>query len=94
MAHVEALLALRGVPMPIVYPAKCKTTARRGHMRLMLLEALRKSPMTRKELVAHIGAQRPNVPPERIYWRVDAALSKARTDGLVKGSDGVWWLAP
>lgn len=94
LPEVEALCRLRGVRMARVMPAKCNTTARRGHMAFMVTEALRACHMTRKQLVEYIAPLRPDVPPERVYWRVDAALSKLRMNGRVVrdfGADGCLW---
>ncbi|WP_136634948.1 hypothetical protein [Pseudooceanicola onchidii] len=85
--HVEALLAMRGVDMPRVLIA----TARRGEMGRMVLDALRDGPKTRAQLVEYIGALRPDVPTDRLYWRVDGALSKLR--GKIEGGP-VWRLTP
>ncbi len=90
LEHVEALLTLRGIPMPRVYPAKCPTTARKGSMALMLLEALRSGPKARPELVTYVEARRPEVPADRLYWRTDAALAKLHRRGLVRREGRVW----
>lgn len=92
LAHVEALLAMRGVELPNVM-VRAAPVARRGHMRRMVLDALRAGPMTRKQLVDHIAPLRPDVPLHRLYWRVDAALSKLRMSGVVWIDNGVWMLA-
>ena len=84
LEHVEALLAMREVECPVVLPARCATTVRKGQMRSMILDALRDGPMTRNQLVEHVAPRRPDVPPERLYWRVDAALSKVRAAELVR----------
>lgn len=94
LEHVEALLAIRGVAMPRVMPAKAANTARRCAMRLMVLGALRDGPMTRKQIVAHIAPLRPDVPPERLYWRVDAALAKLHYAGKVRREGRVWVANP
>lgn len=93
LAEVETLLRLRGVPMPRVMQPKAANTARRYHMRLMVQDALKDGPRTRKQIVAHIAPMRPDVPPDRLYWRVDAALAKMRKAGQVRCEAGVW-LAP
>ncbi len=90
LAHVEALLAMRGVDMPRVRPAKAANSARRGEMARLILCALSERPMTRRELVAHIAAKRPDVTLERIYWRTDAALNKLRVKGKVRREGRVW----
>lgn len=87
----ERLLAIRGVSH---LPRIIESPARRGDMKRMILEALRDGPKTRKDLVAYVAERRTDAPSDRLYWRVDAALSKLRTGGLV-GRDGrVWKLAP
>ena len=37
-----------------------------------------------------IAPRRPDVTPERLYWRVDAALSKMQSAGLVRREGRVW----
>ena len=55
LAHVEALLAMRGVPMPAVLPAKRRDVARKGHMAAMILEALRHGPKPLRKIAAHVA---------------------------------------
>ena len=64
----------------------------RGQMRLLILNALKSQPMTRKELVEHITDKRPNVSPDKLYWRVDSALNKMRLGGVVQREGRVWVL--
>lgn len=90
LAHVEALLTMRAVQMPRVFAAKCPTTARKRAMARMMMQALQSGPMTRRQLVDHISVLRPEVPPDRIYWRVDAALAKLHKAGVVGNDNGVW----
>lgn len=87
LAHVEALLAMRGVELPNVM-VRSASVAKRGHMRRMVLGALRGDPMTRRQLVHHIPPLRPNVPPDRLYWRVNAALSKLKAKGRIIWQSG------
>ena len=44
LEHVEALLAMRGVDMSRVLPAKKSCVAGRGHSRAWILDALRDGP--------------------------------------------------
>ena len=55
---------------------QCK--AKRGEMQCMVMDAIREGAQTRAQIVAYVGARRPDVPPDRLYWRVDAALAKIR----------------
>jgi hypothetical protein len=89
MAHVEALLALRGVDMPRVVVREAPV-AKRSTMRWMVLDALRDGPKTRKKIVAYVAPLRPDVPPERLYWRVDAALAKLHHAGKVRRNGRLW----
>ncbi len=59
--HVEALLALRGVPMPPVWPGRRPAAASKGTMKRLLLAALRDGPKTRGELAALVAAERPGL---------------------------------
>lgn len=92
LAHVEALLELRGVSMPKV-TVLCAPVAKRGCMRRMALQSLKDGPMTRRQIVDHIAPLRPDVPPERLYWRVDAALQKLRKAGVAARDGRLWGLA-
>ena len=84
----ERLLALRGVDhLPRIIPSP----ARRGDMQRMVLDALRDGPKTRRELVDYLAGLRPDAPPDRLYWRTDAALSKLRMAGQVRREGRVWW---
>ena len=79
LAHVEALLALRGVPMPNVLPPKAPDAARRGQMRALVYEALRDGPKPLGDIVAHVEAARPELEPRAAYVRTTQALAKMRT---------------
>ena len=87
---VEALLKMRGVRLPRVFRPRAGDAMRRGHMAHIIREALSSRPMTRKELVAHIAAKRPDVPHERLYWRTASALNKLRVKGMVRREGRVW----
>lgn len=86
----ERLLAMRGVDH---LPKMIEKPARRGEMQRLIISALKDGPKTRKELSAFIEAARPDIPPDRAYWRTDAALSKLRSKGVVR-REGRVWLAP
>ncbi|SPH19743.1 hypothetical protein ASD8599_00478 [Ascidiaceihabitans donghaensis] len=98
LGHVEALLVLRGVHMPTVLPARRSCAAGRGHTRAMVMNALRDGPKLRRDIVRHVSAQRPEIPPEVAYRRVDQCLWKMKKAGIVVqdfGPDGcLWRLAP
>lgn len=83
----ERLLAMRGVNH---LPRIIESPARRGDMKRMILGALRDGPKTRKELVAHVVERRTDAPSDRLYWRVDAALSRLRIGGLVWREGRMW----
>jgi hypothetical protein len=92
LVHVEALLSMRGVDMPRMI-VRDAPVAKRSAMRWMVLDALRDGPKARRQIVAHVAPLRPDVPPERLYWRVDAALAKLHYAGRVR-REGRVWLAP
>lgn len=91
--HVEALLALRGIHPPRVMPAKRRDVAKRGYMRIWLLDALRKRPMRLAELVEAVRQHQPDVAYDRISRRTSNVLWKMRRDGLVVNERWVWRLA-
>ena len=90
LEHVEALLALRGVPAPRVLPPKRRDVAKRGETRRVLLGALRSGPRTLAELVDVVQAWKPDVPARLAYGRTAQALYKMQAAGLV-GHEGRLW---
>ncbi len=96
--HVEALLSLRGVPLPRVWPGPRSDAASKGTMQRMLLAALKDGPKTRGELVALVAAQRPGLEWVNLGDRTDKALVHLRLGGLAVREErmgrGVWRLAP
>ena len=92
--HVLALLAMRGVALPRVLPAKRKDSAKRGQVRRVLLNALRGGPKPLTELVAVIRVWKPEVPERLAYRRTQQALNKMKAAGLVTREGRLWGLAP
>ena len=90
LPHVEALLGLRGVPMPRVMPVKLPDAARRGLMRLIVMDALRGGPMTLADLSRHVVTKRPELTYKAAYQRTSQVLTKLKLDGIV-GRDGRMW---
>ena len=76
--HVEALLALRGDHPPRVMPAKRSDVAKRGFMRIWLLDALMQRPMRLADLVEAVRLHQPDVPYDRISRRTSNVLWKMR----------------
>lgn len=94
LAHVEALLALRGVHMPAVLPAKRKDVAGKGHMAMWIIQALKGGPLPFKGVVAHVAIHRPEIGIEAVRSRTGQALYKLRHRGHVVqdfGPDGCLW---
>lgn len=94
LTHVEKLLAMRDVPMPAVLPARKQCAAGRGISRAMVMDALRDGPKLRRDIVRHVAAQRPEIPADVAYRRVDQCLWKMRKAGLIVqdfGPDGCLW---
>ncbi|WP_375172601.1 hypothetical protein [Pseudooceanicola sp.] len=92
--HVEALLALRGVDMPRVLPAKRSDVARRGQARQVIIDALRASPMSLRDLSVRVAQVRPELTPKTAYKRTSVTLAKLKEMGWVDRDGPVWRLAP
>lgn len=93
LCHVEALLTLRGVHMPAVLPTKRDDVARRGHMSLMIMGALRDGPKTLPDIVAAVAARRPELPYSAAYKRTGQALANMKLRGQVVRDGRLWRLA-
>ena len=91
LPQVEALLALRGVPLPRVLLVK-QLPARRGAMPRMILEALRDGPMRLTDLARHVADNRPELTPQTAYGRTALHLSKLKRAGVVVQERGLWGL--
>ena len=85
----RGILRLRGVEPPRLIEREAPV-AKRGAMKLMVLDALRGGSKTRRQIVDHIAPLRPDVPPDRLYWRVDAALAKLHHAGTVRRDGRIW----
>lgn len=90
---VEALLEMRGVPMPRVMPARRADASRHGLMSIIVLDALRDSPKALRDIVAHVAARRPELEYLAAYTRTTQVLAKLKLKGLVR-REGTVWLAP
>ena len=94
LAHVEALLVMRDVPMPAVLPAKRRDAARRGHMTAWILDALRDGPKPLCEIAAHVASKRPEIDERAAYVRTTQAMDKLKRKGRVVlecERDGCLW---
>lgn len=91
LAHVEALLSLRGVHMPAVLPAKRKDVAGKGVMTAIILEALCDGPKPLPAIVAHVADRRPKLDPEFAYGRTVRVLCKMKRRGLVGNTKRIGW---
>ena len=94
LAHVEALLAMRGVELPRVMPAKRKDVARSGHMRHWIREALSDGPKPLCDIVTHISAKRPDLDAEYVFGCAVRVIVKMKAGGLLVRSsraDGCLW---
>ena len=98
LAHVEALLALRGVAMPRVLPVKRADAAKRGQMRRPVLDALKGGPLTSQEVSAKVAARRRELTAPETHRRTVQTLGRLKGQGLVSVEAGlgrwVWKLAP
>ena len=95
LAHVNALLAQRGVdPSAQLVRAKRRPdAARRGMMRVVVLDALRDGPKCYAEIVALVAAKRQEITPEQAYQRAGQALAKLKMCGTVARDGNLWRLA-
>ena len=93
--HVEALLRQRGIdPQAHIVRAKRKAdAARKGLMRVIVLDALRDGPKTMREMAQYVRARRPDISPEAAYQRTGQVLAKLKLRGLVARDGRVWRLA-
>jgi len=91
--HVEALLSLRGVPLP-EYKWIVRDRAKRGRMRRVVMPALAEGPRSTADLVALVAQERPELTPEVVEVRTVRWLGMMRCEGVLRGRKGVWWLAP
>lgn len=74
LTEVEALLAIRSVPMPRVMPAKRPDVARRGEVRRKIYEATRSGPKTRSELAMAVYGADSNATRQKIstvLWKMN-----------------------
>jgi hypothetical protein len=95
LAHVNALLAQRGVdPAAQLVRAKRRPdAARRGMMRIVVLDALRDGPKCYAEIVALVAARRPEITLEAAYQRAGQASAKLKIGGAVARDGRLWRLA-
>ncbi|MFN3824947.1 MAG: hypothetical protein ACK4RN_13280 [Pseudorhodobacter sp.] len=90
--HVEALLVMRVVPMPAFSPRNRSDVARKGLMRLLLLDGIRKGHDTQSALAAYVHSQRPELTARAVYVRTTQALPKLKAAGRVRREGQLWWL--
>ena len=87
--HVEALLRLRGVPITPRRPWKADV-AKRGHMRWMVLDALRDGGKTLPQITDYVDERRPELSRRAAYVRSGQCLAKLKKAGLVRREGRVW----
>jgi hypothetical protein len=92
LAHVEALLALRQVPLVHVPRMKPADSCKQREAKAIMLNALRTGPKTAEQLRAAFGAARPEVAPDRVVIRVFQAIYRMRDKGLIVKDGEVWRL--
>ncbi|MSU90690.1 hypothetical protein GE300_13875 [Rhodobacteraceae bacterium 2CG4] len=91
LAHVEALLRLRGVdPGDYYVPQKVPKHFARNKLRTALLGELREGPKTGPELARAVAAQSPGLMYKQAYKRVYVALHAMQRAGLVTHEGRVW----
>ena len=92
LAHVEALLTLRGVHMPAVLPAKKADVAKSGHMSRLVRDALRGGPMRHAEMTAIVAGARPELSPHQVKKRTSQALYNMKFTGTLVRDGRLWGL--
>ena len=92
LEHVSALLVARGVdPATHIVRAKRKgDAARRGIMRMMVLEAMRTGPMRYTEIAAIVAVRRIDIGPDAIRQRTAQVLVKLQITGAVTREGRLW----
>jgi hypothetical protein len=88
LAQVEALCRMRGVDLPAVLPAKRADAARKGLMRAIILDGIRKGCCTQRGLAEYVASQRPEISQCAAYVRTTQALQKLRRAGVVRCKAG------
>jgi len=88
--HVEVLLRQRGADMPRVMPPKRQDAAKRGHMRLLVLEALIDGPKPLTGIAEYVSARRPEIDYSVAYTRCGQCLAKLRNAGRVRREGRMW----
>ncbi len=76
LAQVEILLAMRGVTLPRVLPAKRPDVARRGEVRRKICDAFHTGAKTRAELamaVYGVGGDAERQKISRVLWKMKGA---------------------
>ena len=92
LAHVEAMLILRGVHMPAVLPAKKVDVAKRGQMTRLVLGALRDGRRTTREVSGIVAIARPEISTEEAHRRTEVALCNMKYRGEVVRDGQLWGL--
>jgi hypothetical protein len=89
LRHVEALLKLRGVPLPPVPYRALYRHFRRNALRRAIRAELRSGPLAAREVAGRI-AKRDGL--EDCHRTVRRALTVMKAKGQVRNGGGVWWL--
>ncbi len=92
LEHVEALLIARGVdPDGHIVRAKRKgDAARRGIMRMMVLDAMRDGPRRYRDISAIVSMRRPDIGPIAARSRTAQVLTKLQIAGVVTREGRLW----
>lgn len=90
LEHVEALMALRGVPLA---PIRTMPQDRAGRLQMtrLILEALQDGPMPMREIAAHVASQRPEISRRAAYKRTCGVVYRLKCKGAVV-REGRGWL--
>jgi hypothetical protein len=88
--HVEALMLARGMALGEVRPKRKQDAARRGMMRVIVLDLLREGPANMRAIADHVAASRPDLAPSVAYRRTSQVLTKLRIAGLVVLEGRLW----
>ena len=92
LAHVEAMLVMRGVHMPAVLPTKLPDVAGKGIVAYLIIQALRGGPKRMSEVAAYVDLKRPEFDFQAANIRTGQALAKLKLKGQVTREGRLWML--
>jgi hypothetical protein len=90
LTHVEALMQLRGIALGDVPRQRRPDAARKGAMRLIVLERLKQGPASLQDIAGCAMAARPELKLEAALQRSGQVLAKLKLAGVVTREGRLW----